>query len=168
MYQNYQRITIQEAPGKVVAGRLPRAKDAILLGDLCDSCKPGDEIELTGIYTNNYDGSLNTAQGFPVFATVLLANHIAKKDGDASTRSLTDEDVKAIISLSKDERIAERIVASIGPSIYGHEVRVVLSSAQSVNTKSIFPYRTSRELWLWPCLVESPRTQVRSIKSEAT
>ncbi len=122
VYQNYQRITIQEAPGKVVAGRLPRAKDAILLGDLCDSCKPGDEIELTGVYTNNYDGSLNTAQGFPVFATVLLANHIAKKDGDASTRSLTDEDVKAIVSLSKDERIAERIVASVGPSIYGHNV----------------------------------------------
>lgn len=123
VYQNYQRVTLQEAPGKVVAGRLPRAKDAILLGDLCDMCKPGDEIELTGVYTNNYDGSLNTAQGFPVFATVLLANHIAKKDGDASTRSLTDEDVKAIMALSKDERIAERIVASIGPSIYGHNVR---------------------------------------------
>ena len=48
LYQNYQRITIQEAPGKVVVGRLPRAKDAILLGDLCDTAKPGDEIELTG------------------------------------------------------------------------------------------------------------------------
>ncbi len=119
VYQNYQRITIQEDH---VAGRLPRTKDAILLGDLCDSCKPGDEIDLTGIYTNNYDGSLNTAQGFPVFATVLLGNHISRKDGDSSTRSLTDEDVKAILSLSKDERIAERIVASIGPSIYGHNV----------------------------------------------
>lgn len=125
VYQNYQRITIQEAPGKVVAGRLPRAKDAILLGDLCDTCKPGDEIELTGIYTNNYDGSLNTAQGFPVFATVLLANHIAKKSGSEAVVSLTDEDIKDIVSLSKDDRLAERIVASIGPSIYGHEVSMI-------------------------------------------
>jgi len=82
IYNNYQRITIQESPGKVPPGRLPRSKDAILLGDLCDLCKPGkldllqlfnnhknnvciysgDEIELTGVYTNNYDGSLNTAQ----------------------------------------------------------------------------------------------------------
>jgi DNA replication licensing factor MCM2 len=62
LYKNYQRITIQESPGKVPPGRLPRSKDAILLGDLCDLCKPGDEIELTGVYTNNYDGSLNTAQ----------------------------------------------------------------------------------------------------------
>ena len=44
IYQNYQRITIQESPGKVAAGRLPRSKDAILLADLVDSCKPGDEI----------------------------------------------------------------------------------------------------------------------------
>ena len=44
IYSNYQRITIQESPGKVPAGRLPRSKDAILCGDLCDSCKPGDEI----------------------------------------------------------------------------------------------------------------------------
>ncbi len=60
--------------------------------------------------------------GFPIFATILLANHVAKKDGDASTRSLTDEDVKAIISLSRDERLADRIVASVEPSIYGHNV----------------------------------------------
>lgn len=32
IYQNYQRITIQEAPGKVSAGRIPRSKEVILLG----------------------------------------------------------------------------------------------------------------------------------------
>merc|ERR1712038_554300 len=69
----------------------------------------------------NYDGSLNTAQGFPVFATVIMANHILRKDESNATKSMTDEDIKAIISLSKDERIGERIVASIGPSIYGHD-----------------------------------------------
>merc|ERR1712223_724935 len=121
LYKNFQRITIQESPGKVPAGRLPRSKDAILLGDLCDTCRPGDEIELTGVYTNNYDGSLNTAQGFPVFATVIMANHILRKDASNATKSMTDEDIKAIVALSKDERIGERIVASIGPSIFGHE-----------------------------------------------
>merc|ERR1719445_2057117 len=34
---------------------------------------------------------------------------------------MTEEDIKAINALSKDERIGERIIASIAPSIYGHE-----------------------------------------------
>ena len=107
--------------GKVAAGRLPRSKDAILLADLVDSCKPGDEVELTGIYTNNYDGSLNTANGFPVFATIILANHITRKDNKMIIADLTDDDIKQMNDLSKDEKISERVMASIAPSIYGHE-----------------------------------------------
>merc|ERR1719412_1557146 len=36
-------------------------------------------------------------------------------------KNLTDDDIKAIMALSKDERIGERIMASISPSIYGHD-----------------------------------------------
>ena len=60
IYRNYQKITIQESPGRIPAGRIPRSKDCILLSDLVDRCKPGDEVDLTAIYTNNYDSSLNT------------------------------------------------------------------------------------------------------------
>lgn len=49
------------------------------------------------------------ANGFPVFATVILANHIVRKDERVAVAELTDEDVKAIAALSKDERIGERV-----------------------------------------------------------
>ena len=49
IYQNFQKIKIQESPSKVAAGRLPRYKDVILTGDLVDSCKPGDEIVSTDL-----------------------------------------------------------------------------------------------------------------------
>eukprot|EP00731_Ephydatia_muelleri_P001590 Em0001g1590a len=114
IYQNYQRITLQESPGKVAAGRLPRSKDAILISDLVDSCKPGDEIELTGVYTNSYDGSLNTANGFPVFATVIEANYISKNEDKTAVDNLTDEDVRAIQNLAKDENIGERCTCTCG------------------------------------------------------
>ena len=39
IYRNYQRITIQESPGSVPAGRLPRQKDVILLWDYVDFIK---------------------------------------------------------------------------------------------------------------------------------
>ena len=44
LYRNYQRITLQESPGTVPAGRLPRHREVILLWDLIDSVKPGEEI----------------------------------------------------------------------------------------------------------------------------
>lgn len=121
LYRNYQKITLQESPGRIPAGRIPRSKDCILLADLCDQCKPGDEVEVTGIYTNNYDGSLNTDNGFPVFATVIIANHILVKDSKQVVSSLTDDDIATIQRLSKEPRIAERIISSMSPSIYGHD-----------------------------------------------
>jgi len=75
----------------------------------------------SGIYTNTYDGSLNVKQGFPCFATVLNANHILKKEDKSTLGSISDEDIALIIKLSKEDNIADRIVASMAPSIYGHE-----------------------------------------------
>lgn len=44
VYRNYQAITLQEAPGSLQPGRLPRRKDVILLADLVDSCRPGELV----------------------------------------------------------------------------------------------------------------------------
>jgi DNA replication licensing factor MCM2 len=73
-YRNYQKVTLQESPGTVPAGRLPRTKDVILLADMIDCASPGEEIEVIGVYRNNFDASLNTKNGFPVFATIIEAN----------------------------------------------------------------------------------------------
>ncbi|PQE06963.1 MCM2 3 5 family protein [Rutstroemia sp. NJR-2017a WRK4] len=50
VYRNYQKLTLQESPGTVPAGRLPRHREVILLWDLIDKAKPGEEIEVTGVY----------------------------------------------------------------------------------------------------------------------
>lgn len=121
VYRNYQKMTLQESPGSVPAGRLPRHREIILLWDLIDSAKPGEEVEVTGIYRNNFDASLNTKNGFPVFATIIEANFVNKKDDLFAAFRLTEEDEKQIRKLSKDPRIGKRIVKSIAPSIYGHE-----------------------------------------------
>lgn len=59
--------------------------------------------------------------GFPVFATVILVNHLIVKDNQHIVQSLTDEDIKIIQKLAQDHNIGERIIKSIGPSIYGHK-----------------------------------------------
>lgn len=60
VYRNYQKMTLQESPGSVPAGRLPRHREVICLWDLIDSAKPGEEIvcstlvlaDVTGSYWN--------------------------------------------------------------------------------------------------------------------
>lgn len=128
VYRNYQRITVQESPGSMPAGRLPRHKEAILLWDLVDVAKPGEEVELTGIYKNSYDGILNAKNGFPVFATVIEANCIKRREGgsnddsdSSSAYQITLEEEKTFRSMSNQPDIIDKIISSMAPSIYGHK-----------------------------------------------
>ena len=121
VYRNYQKITLQESPGKVPAGRLPRTKEIILLHDLIDCARPGEEVDVSGVYEYSFDAGLHARQGFPVFATLIEANSVTKKGDAYAETSLSDEDRAQINALSRDPRIGKRIVKSIAPSIYGHE-----------------------------------------------
>ncbi|KYR02137.1 MCM family protein [Tieghemostelium lacteum] len=121
IYRDYQKITLQESPGTVPAGRLPRTKDVILVDDLIDIIRPGEEIEVTGIYKHNFDTKLNHQHGFPVFATMIEANYVNKKEDLLSSFILSEQDEKEIRKLARDENIGQKIIKSIAPSIYGHE-----------------------------------------------
>ena len=101
LYRNYQKIVLQESPGSVPAGRIPRSRDVILVDDLCDSVRPGEQIKVTGIYKNIFQISLNALNGFPVFSTMIEANHILREKDLFSKSRLTPEDRTQIEQLSK-------------------------------------------------------------------
>eukprot|EP00347_Sterkiella_histriomuscorum_P014795 403359496 len=119
LYRNYQKITIQETPGSVPPGRVPRQKEIYLVNDQVDSARPGDEVEITGIYINQFDLIQNARYGFPVFNTIIEANYV-RRFGDEQVIEITDEDKDDIKTLAKSPNIGQKIINSIAPSIYGH------------------------------------------------
>jgi DNA replication licensing factor MCM2 len=118
-YANVQRVHLQETPGSVPPGRVPRTKEIYWSDDLIDVARPGEEIQVTGIYEHALDYTLTLQSGFPVFGTYITANHVRKRDFDRA--NLSAADVAEIRRLAQDPRIGQRIVNSIAPSIYGHD-----------------------------------------------
>lgn len=62
----------------MLPGRIPRNKEILVYGDNVDVARPGDEVEIVGIFDNKYDCMLNAKQGFPLFSTMIEVIHIAK------------------------------------------------------------------------------------------
>jgi len=121
IFRNYQKVTLQEAPGSVPAGRVPRQVEVILLNDLIDKCAPGEEIEVTGVFKHAPMQNNHKAFGSPTFATILEANHVGKSAIIASSVTPTAADESEILSLSRMPKIDDMIARSIAPSIHGHE-----------------------------------------------
>ena len=68
--------------------------------DLVDSARPGDQVEVTGIFINRFDYFANIKHGFPVFQTIVEANNL-KRFGDEDIIEITDEEKKEIRKLAK-------------------------------------------------------------------
>lgn len=122
-YRDHQTISIQEMPERAPAGQLPRGVDVILDDDLVDKVKPGDRIQLVGMYKTL--GNRNTNHNSALFKTVILANNIvllsSKAGGGVATATITDTDLRNINKVAKKKNLFELLSQSLAPSIYGHD-----------------------------------------------
>ncbi|KAL1748438.1 MCM2/3/5 family-domain-containing protein [Schizophyllum fasciatum] len=118
-FRDHQRISIQEMPERAPPGQLPRSTDVILDDDLVDKCKPGDRIQLVGVYRSVGGGASGA------FKSLILANNLnllsSKIGGGIAQTSLTDTDIRTINQLAKRSNIFNLLSESLAPSICGHE-----------------------------------------------
>jgi len=117
-YKDHQTMTIQEMPEKSPAGQLPRSVDVVLDNDLVDKCKPGDRVQVLGIYR-----CLPSKQGgftSGTFRTILLANNVVCMSKEMSPHISTDDVVKCKKFSKQKGDVFEALSKSLAPSIHGH------------------------------------------------
>ena len=95
----------------------------ILDDDLVDRVKPGDRVQLVGIYRSL--GNRNAGSGSATFRTLILANNIillsSKSGGGIAHATITNIDIRNINKISKKKNVFELLSQSLAPSIYGHD-----------------------------------------------
>lgn len=110
-------------PERAPAGQLPRGVDVIMDDDLVDRVKPGDRIQLVGIYRSL--GNRNASSGSSTFRTLIVANNVillsSKSGGGIAQATITDTDIRNINKVSKKKNVFELLSQSLAPSIYGHD-----------------------------------------------
>lgn len=118
-YRDHQTISIQEMPEKAPAGQLPRGLDVIMDDDLVDKVKPGDRVQIVGIYRSIGSGfqQKSTFRNLLVGLNCVILG--AKGDGGLQNIVVNDSDIRAINQISKRSDALELLSRSLAPSIYG-------------------------------------------------
>ena len=119
-FRDWQKVRIQESPDELPPGQMPRSIDIILEGDIVDISRPGDLVKVTGILQTTPDFSRRGGR-LATFNVFLEANGVEISEKEHEQIEISEEDEKKIKELADDPYVHERIVASIAPSIQGHD-----------------------------------------------
>lgn len=120
-FRDWQKVRIQESPDELPPGQMPRSIDIILEGDIVDISRPGDLVRITGILQTTPDFSRRGGK-LATFNVFIEANGVEISEKEHEQIEISEEDEKKIKELADDPYVHERIVASIAPSIQGHDM----------------------------------------------
>ncbi|MEM4237610.1 MAG: AAA family ATPase, partial [Candidatus Nitrosocaldaceae archaeon] len=125
VFNNMQFIRLQELPEDLPPGQLPHYSDVILTGELVDQARPGDRIILTGIVKVEQDFESRNGLFYRIRIDGNNIEFSLSTDSDlrASERALiTKEDEKQIRRFASHPDAYERLIASMAPHVYGHNI----------------------------------------------
>lgn len=117
-YKDYQKFSIQEAPESTPAGEIPRSVEVICESELVERAKPGDRVQVAGVF-KPFPGP---AQDFTtgVFPTRIVANAV-KPIQKLVEAAFVPEDVVNIREVGARADTFELLSRSFAPSICGHD-----------------------------------------------
>ncbi len=118
---DFQLIRIQELPEELPAGQLPQSFEVHLMGDIVNSARPGDRIDLTGIVKVESEFSRISIRP-RLFNSRIEGNFIEQMGKRPEEAEVSREEEERIRVLASSPVIFDKLVMSVAPAIYGHEL----------------------------------------------
>jgi len=123
-FADYQILQLQELPGELPAGKLPKTLGVFVSGDLVDSARMGDTVEISGIVRPEISKEIKLGVPVQTYRHRLYANNIVQLANEHDFGGkITDEEITQITSMIHDiseEKASTLIINSFAPHIYGH------------------------------------------------
>ncbi|MFB3763987.1 MAG: minichromosome maintenance protein MCM [Methanotrichaceae archaeon] len=115
-----QKIRVQESPEDLRGGEQPQTLDVELEDDLAGKIFPGDRVIINGIL-KSYQRATPQAGKSTYFDLFHKGISVEMKEQEFEEIEISPEDEKAILEMSRDPGIYEKIRNSIAPSIFGYD-----------------------------------------------
>ncbi len=120
-FVDFQVIRIQELPEELPPGQLPQTFDVHLTGDIVNKARPGDRIVLIGIVKAEEESSAGAGK-LRLFTYRIEGNMIEQLAKSAEDTEITREEEEEIKALAAIPGAYDRLINSVAPAIYGHEL----------------------------------------------
>jgi replicative DNA helicase Mcm len=137
-----QKIVLEEAPEDLDGGEQPKRLDIFLQSDLVSPMSdkrtnPGSKIIINGILK---EVPIPAKEGGRLtrYDLMIEANYVEPIEEDFLELNISEEEEKEIIELAKSKEVYEKLVNSLAPTIYGHELikeALILQSFGGVRKK---------------------------------
>ncbi|CEO96340.1 DNA replication licensing factor MCM4 [Plasmodiophora brassicae] len=139
-FADKQLIRVQEAPELIPDGETPQSVDVFAWNDLVDVVRPGDRVTITGIFRAvpvRFSAKKRTVRS--VYRTYIdgihfrrteagrlsversMSSDVAHQEEDDAIQEIIAEREAEVRALSQRPDIIDLLVASLAPSIYGHD-----------------------------------------------
>lgn len=118
---DFQIIRIQELPEELPPGQLPQTFDVHLMGDIVNTARPGDRIILTGIVKAESEFSAGAGK-LRLFTYRIEGNFLEELGKSPEETEITREEEEQIKSLAALPGAYDRLINSVAPAIFGHEI----------------------------------------------
>ena len=120
-FVKFQEVKIQEMSEQVPMGHIPRTQTVHLRGELTRSMKPGDVVEVTGMYLPvPYTGFRAMRAGL-LADTYLEALSVHQFKESYTDYTISEEMREAVEELATSPDVYNRLASSLAPEIFGHE-----------------------------------------------